>query len=80
MIADMLSNKKLNPTVTELFIIGRRLNIALIFITQSYSAVPKSIRLNSAHYFVMKLPNKRELYQIAINHSLDIDFQDFMNL
>ena len=76
----MLSNKKLNPTVTELFIIGRRLNIALIFITQSYSAVPKSIRLNSAHYFVMKLPNKRELYQIAINHSLDIDFQDFMNL
>ena len=80
MIADMLSNKKLNPIVTELFIRGRKLNISLVFITQSYFAVPKNIRLNSTHYFVMKIPNKRELQQIAFNHSSDIDFQDFMNL
>ena len=80
MIADMLSNKKLNPIVTELFIRGRKLNISLVFITQSYFAVPKNIRLNSTHYFVMKIPNKRELQQIAFNHSSDLDFQDFMNL
>ena len=66
--------------MTELFIRGRKLNISLVFITQSYFAVPKNIRLNSTHYFVMKIPNKRELQQIAFNHSSDIDFQDFMNL
>ena len=63
-----------------LFFRGRKLNISLVFITQSYFAVPKNIRLNSTHYFVMKIPNKRELQQIAFNHSSDIDFQDFMNL
>ena len=68
MIADMLSNKKLNPIVTELFIRGRKLNISLAFITQSYFVVPKNIRLNSTHYFIMKIPNKRELQQIAFNH------------
>ena len=76
MIADMLSNKKLNPIVTELFIRGRKLNISLVFITQSYFAVPKNIRLNSTHYFVMKIPNKRELQQIAFNHSSDTDFKN----
>ena len=76
----MLSNKKLNPIVTELFIRGRKLNISLVFITQSYFAVPKNIRLNSTHYFVMKIPNKRELQQVAFNHSSDIYFQDFTNL
>ena len=78
----MLSNKKLNPTVTELFIIlkERKLNISLVFITLSYFAVPKNIRLNSTHYFVMKIPNKKELEQIAFNHSSDIHFQDFVNL
>ena len=79
-IADMLSNKKLNPIVTELFVRGRKLKISLVFITQSYFAVPKTIRLNSTHYFVMKIPNKRELQQIAFNHSSEIDFQDFSNL
>ena len=54
MIADMLSNKKINPIVTELFIRGRKLNISLVFITQSFSTIPKNIRLNSTHYFVMK--------------------------
>ena len=80
MIIDMLSKKKLNPIVTESFIRGRKLNIFLVFITQSYFAAPKNIRLNSAHHFVMKISNKRELQQIAFNHSSDIDFQDFMNL
>ena len=80
MIADMLSNKELNPIVTELFIGGRKLNISLVFIKQSYFAGPKNIRLNSTYYFVMKIPNKRELQQIAYNHSSDIDFQDFMDL
>ena len=59
MIADMLSNEKLNPIVTELFIRRRKLNISLVFITQSYLDVPKNIRLNSTHYFVMKISNKR---------------------
>ena len=80
MIADMLSNKKLSKIVTELFIIGRKLNISLVFNTKSYFVVPKNIRLNSRHYFIMKIPNKRELQQIPFNHSSDIDFQDFRNL
>ena len=61
MIADMLSNEKLDPIVTELFIRETKSNIYLVFITQSYFAVPKNFRLNSTHYFVMKTPNKREL-------------------
>ena len=80
MIADMLSNKKLNPIVTEPFISGRKLDISLVFITQSYLAVPKNIRLNLTHYSMKKIPDKRELRQTAFNHSWDIDFQDFMNL
>ena len=79
-IADMLSNKKLNPTITELFIRGRKLNISLVFISQSYFAVPKNIRLNSMHYFIMMFSNKRELQQIEFNHSSDIDQKNFMNL
>ena len=71
MIADMLSNKKLNPVVTELFLSNWII---------PYFAVPKNIGLNSRHYFVMKIPNKRELQQIAFNYSSDIDPQDFMNL
>ena len=80
MIADMLSNKKVYPIVTEIFIRGRKINIYLVFNTQSYFAVPKYIRLNSTHYFAIKIPNKRELKQIAFNHSSDIDFQDFINV
>ena len=59
MIGGMLSNKKLKPIVTELFIRGKKLNISFDFVTQSYFAVPKNIRLNSTLYFVMKIPNKR---------------------
>ena len=54
MIADMISNNKLNPIVTELFITGRKLNISIVFITQSYFKVPKDVRLNSTHFFIMK--------------------------
>ena len=80
MIVDMLSNKELNPIVTELFIGGRKLNISLVFITQSYFAVPKNIRLSSMYFFIMKISNKQELQQIAFNYSSDIDFKDFNNL
>ena len=78
MIADMINNKKLNPVVTKLFIKGRKLNISIVFITQSYFKVPKDVRLNSTHFFNMKIPNKRELQQIALTHSSDIDFKDFI--
>ena len=80
MIADIIRNNKLNPIVTELFIRGRKLNNYIAFITQSYFKVPKDVRLNSTHFFIMKIPNKRELQQIALNHSSDIDFKDFMNI
>ena len=80
MIADMINNGKLNPIVTELFIRGRKLNISIVFITESYFKVPKDIKLNSTHFFIMKIPNKRELQQIALNHSSDIDFKDFMKI
>ena len=69
-IADMLSNKKLNPIVTELFIRGRKLNISLVFITQSYFAVSKNIRLNSMHYFIMKIPNKNFSKLHLITHQI----------
>ena len=69
MIANRINNKKLNSIVTELFIRGRKLNISLAFITQSYFKVPKDVRLNSTHFFIIKIPNKRELQQIALNHS-----------
>ena len=80
MIADMINNKKLNPVVTELFIRGRKLNISIVFITQCYFKVPKDVRLNSTHFFIIKILNKRELQQIALNHSSDIDFKDFMKI
>ena len=60
MIADMINNKKLNPIVTELFLRGRKLNISTVFITQSYFKVLKDVRLNSMHFFIMKIPNNRE--------------------
>ena len=75
MIADMINTKKLKPIVTELFIRGRKLNISIAFITQSYFKVPKDVR-----FLIIKIPNKRELQQIALNHSSDIDFRDFMKI
>ena len=63
----MINNKKLNSVVTELFIRGRKQNISLVFITQSYLKIPKDVRLNTTHFFIMEIPNKRELQQITIN-------------
>ena len=80
MITDMINNKKLNSIVTELFIRGRKLNVSIVFITQSYLKVPKDATLNSTYFFIMKIPNKRGLLQIALNHSSDIDFKDFMKI
>ena len=80
MIADMINNKELNSVVTELFTRGRKLSISIVFITQSYFKVPKDVRLNTTHFFMMKIPNKRELQQIAINHSSDINTKDFINI
>ena len=65
--------KKLNPVLNELFIRGRKLNISIFFITQLYFKVPKEVRLNTTHFFIMKIQNKRELEQVALNHSSDID-------
>ena len=80
MIADMINNKKLNSIVAELFIRGRKLNISLVFITQSYFKVPRDVRLNINHFFIMKIPNKRELQQIAIDQSSNINTKDFIKI
>ena len=80
MIADMINNKKLNPVVTELFIRGRKLIISVVFITKSYCKVPKDVRLNSTHFFIMEIPNNGELQQIALGHSSDIYFKNFMKI
>ena len=80
MVANMINNQKLNSLVAELVIRGRKLNISLAFITQSYFKVPKDVRLNSTHFFIMKIPNKRELQQIALNHSSDINFKDLQKM
>ena len=80
MTADMIHDKKLNSIVTELFIRGRKLNISLVLITQSYFKVSKDVRLNTSHFFIAKTPNKRELQQIAINHSSDVNTKDFANI
>ena len=80
MIADMIDNKKLNSIVTELFIRGRKLNISLVFITESDFKVPKDVRLNAIHFSIAKIPNKRELQEIARNHSPDISTKDFTEI
>ena len=77
---DMIHNKKLDSIVTELFIRGRKLNISLVFITQSYYKVPKDVRLNTTDVFIAKIPNRRELREIAINHSSDINTKNFTNI
>ena len=76
----MINNKKLNPIVTELLIRGRKRNISIVFITKPYFKVPKYFKLTFAHSFIAKIPNKRQLQQIALNHSSDIDFKEFMKI
>ena len=76
----MINNKKLNSIVTDLFIRCRKINISLVFITQSYFKVKKDVGLNTTHIFVMKILNKRELQQIALNHSSDLNSNDFIRI
>ena len=80
MITDIMTNKKIQAIIKELFIRCRKLNISLVFITQSYFSVPKEVRLNLTHYLTMKIHNKRELQQIVINYSADIGYKDFMKV
>ena len=80
MIADFMTNKRFQPIINELFIRCRKLNISLVFITQSYFSVPKDVGLDSTHYLITKIINKRELQNIAINHFADIDYQDFIKI
>ena len=80
MTADMKSNNKLSPIVTELFLRGQKLNDSLVCISQSYFKVPQTIRLYKTHLFIMKIPNKRGLQQITSNHLSDTDFKNFMKL
>ena len=75
-----MTNKRFQAIIKELFIRCKTLNISLAFITQSYFSVPKEVRLNSTHYLIKKIHNKRELQQIAINHSADIDYKDFLKI
>ena len=80
MISHVMSNKKTQQVLKELFIRCRKLNISLCFLTQSYFSVPKDVRLNCTHYITFKLNNKGELQNIAINHSADIDYKDFVKI
>ena len=80
MIADVETKKKVSPIVTELFLRGRKLNISLVFISQSYFKMPKTIRLTATDYFIVNILDKRELEQVVSNHSTDTEFKDFMEL
>ena len=80
MIADIMTNKKFQAIIKELFIRCRKLNISLVFITQSYFSVPKDVRLNSTHYLIMKINNKRELENTKRSYSADIDYKDFVKI
>ena len=80
MIADIMNNKIFQGIIKELFIRCRKLNISLVFITHSYFSVPKEVRLNSTYYLIMRIHNKRELQQIAVNHSVDFDYKDFLRI
>ena len=78
MIADIMTNKKFQAIIKEMFIRCRKLNLSLAFITKSYFSFPKDVRLNSTHNLIMKMNNQRELRNIAFNHSADIDYKDLM--
>ena len=80
MIADIMTNKNFQAIIKELFIRCRKLNMSLVFITQSYFRVSKDVRLNSTHYLIIKTHNRRELQQIAIDHSADIAYKDFLKI
>ena len=79
-IINMVSNKKLHPLVTELIISGRKLNMSFVFMAHSYFSVPKNVKRNTTHFFIMKIKSKRKLYQIAYNHLFDAEFNEFKKL
>ena len=73
-----MTNKKFQAIIKDLFIRCRKFNISLVFTSQPYFSVPKDVRLNSTHYLIMKINNERELQNIAVNHSADIDYNNFV--
>ena len=80
MVADITTNKRFQSIIKELFIRSRKLNISLVFITQCYFSVPKEVIINSTRYLIMKRHNRRELENIAINNSDDIDYREFLKI
>ena len=80
MIADSMTNKKIQAILKELFIGCKKVNISLVFITQSYFSVPKDVKLNSTHYLIKRINNRKKLQNIVINYSVDIDYNDFMRI
>ena len=80
MIADIMTNKGFQAIIKDLFIRCRKLNVSLVFVTQSYFCVPAVVRLNSTHYLIMKIYSNRELLNIAMNDSVDIDYKDFLKI
>ena len=80
-IADIMSNKEFQAIVKDLFIIRcRKLNISIAFISQFYCSVPKDVRLSTTHFYAMKINSKRELQNIPIHHTADIDYRDFVKI
>ena len=79
-MADIMTKRRFQAIIKELFIRSRKLNILLAFITQPYFSVPKDVRLNSTHYLIMKVNKKREVQNIVVNHSADIDYNSFMKI
>ena len=73
-------DKKFQAIMNELFIRCRKINILLVFITQSYFSVPENVRLNSSHYLILKINNSKNLQNIGIDHSADIDYKDLMEI
>ena len=80
MIADIMTNKKFQQILEELFTRSRKINISLVFISKSYFSVPKNVRLNCMHYYIMKISNQIELSNIAQNHTSDIVYKDFLKM
>ena len=75
-----MTNRRFQAIIKELFVRCKKLNISLVFISQSYFSVPKDVRLNSARYLIMKINKRKKLQNIAIDHSTGIDYKDFMKI
>ena len=78
--ADIMTNRRFQAIIKELFVRCKKLNISLVFISQSYFSVPKNVRLNSTRYLIMKINKRKKLQNIAIDHSTGIDYKDFMKI